>query len=153
MTKKYLLHTLQVAPLIWAALTLAVIASSILYASLNVAGVSEIASLLIAFATLVGLILLVPKSFLTVRRPAEDSILSNRQGQLEQRLTEARSLAELVLEERLQGEPHVLIHEQLGMGKTALLKNLLEQQRKAEREKVALLEELRRSLAEQSGAA
>ena len=49
MMKRYFLHTLQVAPLLWGVLTLGVIASSILYAALNVAGVSEVTILLIAF--------------------------------------------------------------------------------------------------------
>ena len=68
---RYFIRSLQVAPIIWLALTVEIIATSFLYAVLSVSGLSEDASLLIAFATLGVLIilsfLLAPKSFLSLK--------------------------------------------------------------------------------------
>ena len=56
--KRYLLKTLQDALLTWVVLEIGIAISSILYAILSVEGVSENTSLLVAFLSLVGLIIL-----------------------------------------------------------------------------------------------
>src|SRR5258708_32981588 len=77
--RRYFLHILQGASLIGITLTIGVIATSTLYALLIVTGIDENASLLAAFITLVGVILLslllAPKPFLNLKEEKKTVML------------------------------------------------------------------------------
>lgn len=94
--KRYFQRTLQVAPFIWIALTVAIIATSILYASLSVLGVSESTSLFIAFIILIGIILLglllAPKSFFSLR---EETGVSSLRSALQRRSSQRLNIEQL----------------------------------------------------------
>src|SRR5437763_10391734 len=79
--KRYLQKTLQEALSIWIVLEILILVTSILYAILVVAGISKSHSLLVAFSSLVVLmllgLLLVPKRLPSQIKDQKDQLLSN----------------------------------------------------------------------------